>query len=221
VVTAALEPDPYEVEVVDLLALENTHQAGGGTVTPVEEMRAVREVAEERGVPVYLDGARVFNAAVAVGVQVIDFAREVDAVMFALSKGLGAPVGSVLCGDAELIKEARRLKILFGGAWRQAGVLAAAGLIGLEEGPKRLHEDHENARKLAAGLTELGLTVTPTETNIVFVERPDPWATVQRLREEGVLATMVAGKVRMLTHVDVGTGDIDVALEAWRKVMRS
>ena len=221
VVANGLQPDPYEVEVIDLFVLENTHQAGGGTVTPVEEMRAIRKVAEERGVPVYLDGARVFNAAIASGAQVIDFAGEVDALMFALSKGLGAPVGSVLCGDAELIKEARRLKILFGGAWRQAGVLAAAGLVALDEGPKRLHEDHHNARKLADGLEELGLIVTPPETNIVFVERPDPWATIERLREEGVLATMVAGKVRMLTHVDVSERDIDVALEAWRKVMSS
>jgi threonine aldolase len=157
----------------------------------------------------------------AAGVHVIDFAGEVDALMFALSKGLGAPVGSVLCGDAELIKEARRLKILFGGAWRQAGVLAAAGLVALEDGPKRLDEDHQNARKLADGLEQLGLTVTPPETNIVFVATPDPWATVERLREEGVLATMVAGKVRMLTHVDVSEADIDVALEAWRKVTGS
>src|SRR5947208_1671077 len=135
VVAMALEPDPYEVEVVDLLALENTHQAGGGTVMPVEEMRAIRKVAQERDLPVYLDGARVFNATVAADVQVIDFTAEVDAVMFALSKGLGAPVGSVLCGSTELVKEARRLKILFGGAWRQAGGLAAAGLVGLDEGP--------------------------------------------------------------------------------------
>jgi threonine aldolase len=205
--------------VVDLLALENTHQAGGGTVTPVEEMRAIHKVAEERGLPVYLDGARVFNAAVAAAVEVSDFAAEVDALMFALSKGLGAPIGSVLCGSAELVKEARRLKILFGGAWRQAGVVAAAGLVALEEGPKRLHEDHENARRLADGLRELGATVVEPETNIVFVERPDPWRTVERLRGEGVLATMVAGKVRMLTHVDVSTGDIETALDAWRRVV--
>src|SRR5437879_2050256 len=188
---------------------------------PVEEMRAVHKVAQDRGLPVYLDGARIFNAAVAAGVEGLDFAGEVDAVMFALSKGLGAPIGSVLCGDAELVKEARRLKILFGGAWRQAGIMAAAGLIALDEGPKRLHEDHERARRLAEGLTELGLTVTPPETNIVFVDSPSPWETVERLREEGVLATMVAGKVRMLTHVDVGDADIDAALQAWRRVVSS
>ena len=224
VVAQAIEPDPYEVEVIDLLALENTHQAGGGTVMPVEEMRAIRKAAEERGVPVYLDGARVFNAAVEADVEVIEFASEADALMFALSKGLGAPIGSVLCGPAELIKEARRLKILFGGAWRQAGIMAAAGLIALEEGPKRLHEDHANARRLADGLREL-VPVGPVETNIVFADVAplgiSPWEAVERLRAERVLVTMVTGKVRMLTHVDVDERDVDAALDAWRRVVSS
>src|SRR2546423_8911274 len=145
VVAMALEPDPYEVDVIDLLALENTHQAGGGTVTPVEEMRAIRKVAQERDLPVYLDGARVFNAAVAAGVQVIDFTSEVDAAMFALSKGLGAPVGSVLCGSTEFVKEARRLKILFGGGWRQGGGVGAARVGGLGEGAEGVPAGHRRA----------------------------------------------------------------------------
>jgi threonine aldolase len=110
-----------------------------------------------------------------------------------------------------------------GGAWRQAGIMAAAGLIALEKGPKRLHEDHENARRLAGGLAEIlpeGAVMKP-ETNIVFAEVPDPWATIERLRDEGVLGTFVAGKVRMLTHVDVSASDIDVALDAWRRVVSS
>jgi threonine aldolase len=225
VVQVGLEPDPYEVEVIDLLALENTHQAGGGTVMPVDDMRAIRKVASEREVPVYLDGARIFNAAVAAGVQVIEYAGEADALMFALSKGLGAPIGSVLCGSSDLIKEARRLKILFGGAWRQAGIMAAAGLVALEEGPKRLHQDHVNARRLAEGLAEIvpgSVDPAGVETNIVFADTAPlgatAWEIVQRLRAEGVLATMVAGKVRMLTHVDVSEADIDTALDSWRKV---
>ncbi|MFN2543329.1 MAG: low specificity L-threonine aldolase [Actinomycetota bacterium] len=220
VVAAALEPDPYRVHVVDLLTLENTHQVGGGSVMPLEEMRAIRKVASERDVPVHLDGARVFNACAVAGVDVSEYAGEVDAMMFSLSKGLGAPIGSMLCGPAGLIEEARRLKIVFGGAWRQAGIMAAAGLIALEDGPKRLHEDHDNARRLANGLEELlPGSVTAPETNIVFVEVPDAWEVVGRLREEDVLVTFVAGKVRMLTHVDVSAGDIDTALEAWRRVV--
>jgi len=223
VVAAALDPDPYGVEVVDLLTLENTHQVGGGSVLAVDDVRAIHKVAQDAGVPVYLDGARIFNAATAAGVDVAAFTAEVEVLMFALSKGLGAPIGSVLCGTREFVQEARRLKIVIGGAWRQAGIMAAAGLIALEEGPKRLHEDHENARRLADGLAEvLGeVAVTPPETNIVFAAVPDPWATIERLRAEGVLATFVAGKVRMLTHVDVGVGDIDNALDAWRRVVGS
>jgi threonine aldolase len=223
VVAGALEPDPYGVDVVDLLTIENTHQVGGGSVMEVEELRAIRKVAQDAGVPVYLDGARIFNAAVATGADVAQYGSEVDALMFCLSKGLGAPIGSVLCGSQEFVREARRLKIVYGGAWRQAGVMAAAGLVALEDGPKRLHEDHENARRLADGLAELlpEGAVTPPETNIVFAEVPDPWGTIERLRDEGVLATMVAGKVRMLTHVDVSATDIDAAVDAWRRVMSS
>lgn len=224
-VARALEPDPYDVDVVDLVALENTHQVGGGTVMPLEEMRAIRTVAAGRDVPVYLDGARIFNASVAAGVEVADYAAEADALMFALSKGLGAPVGSVLCGTRDFIREARRLKILFGGAWRQAGVLAAAGLVALEEGPKRLHEDHENARRLAEGVADAlpgGTDPAAVETNIVFVDVAraglSPLEVIDRLRERGVLATFVAGKVRMVTHLDVSAEDIETAIAAWRRV---
>ena len=146
--TALLEPDSYyEVEVVDLLAVENTAGAAGGRVLPVEEMRAVRKVAEDAGVAVHLDGARLFNAAAATGVDATEWAREADTIMVCVSKGLGAPIGSLLCGPAELMPEARRLWILFGGAWRQAGIMAAAGIVALQEGPQRLHEDHERARQ--------------------------------------------------------------------------
>src|SRR2546427_841194 len=121
--------DIYDVEVVDLLAVENTMGHAGGTVMPVEELRAIRKVADDNGVPIHLDGARVFNAAVASGVDVSEYTREADTLMFCVSKGLGAPIGSLVCGTREHVREARRLKILFGGAWRQAGIMARAGLL--------------------------------------------------------------------------------------------
>lgn len=228
-VAKGLEPDAaYDVEVVDLVALENTHGHMGGTVMPVEEMRAIRKVAAERGVPVYLDGARIFNACVASGSDVAEYAAEVDALMFCVSKGLGAPIGSLLCGPHELMREARRLKILFGGAWRQAGVVAAAGLIALEEGPKRLHEDHARARRLAEGLAELmpgSVEPASVETNMVYADTMsvdlDPLEAIARLREEAVLSTFVSDRVRMVTHIDISDDDIETALAAWRLVAAS
>jgi len=223
-VAAALRPDPYDVIVVDLVTIENTHQVGGGSVWPVAEVAAVAGACRAAGVPLYLDGARIFNACAVTGATLADYAAQVGALMFCLSKGLGAPIGSLLVGDAEFIREARRLKILFGAAWRQAGVMAAAGLIALEEGPKRLAEDHENARVLAEGIAEvLPGAVDPdaVRTNIVFVDaagtgRSAPeWASA--LAAQGVLVTMVAGKVRMLTHRDVSAADIRAALAAWRR----
>ena len=153
--------------------------------------------------PLYLDGARIFNAAVAAGATVADYAARVDALMFCLSKGLGAPIGSLLAGDAELIREARRLKVLYGAAWRQAGIMAAAGLIALAEGPKRLHEDHANARQLAEGIAEIlpeALDPAGVQTNIVFADVSQHRSRrrlsgAERLAASGVLVTMVAGRI--------------------------
>jgi threonine aldolase len=224
-VAAALVPDPYDVDVTDLVTLENTHQRGGGSVMTVESVAAIAAVCAGRKVPLYLDGARIFNAALAAGATVADYAARVDALMFCLSKGLGAPIGSLLIGDTELIREARRLKALFGAAWRQAGIMAAAGLIALAEGPKRLHEDHANARHLAEGIAEiLPQAVDPArvQTNIVFADVTGTGHDVaewrERLAGSGVLVTMVAGRIRMLTHADVTAADIGTALAAWRKV---
>jgi threonine aldolase len=162
------------------------------------------------------------------GADVADYAAEVEAMMFCLSKGLGAPIGSVLVGDREFIREARRLKILFGGAWRQAGIMAAAGLVALDVGPRRLGEDHARARRLAEGVAgALPGSIDPAavETNMLFVDVTSAGYDVlevrDRLAAEGVLVTMVAGKVRMLTHVDVGDADIDAALVAWRRVVEA
>ena len=224
----ALEPDePYDVEVVDLVSVEDTHGHAGGRVMALDDLRAIHKVAEEAGLPVHLDGARIFNAAVASGVDVAEIAAEADTVMFCVSKGLGAPVGSLVCGSAEQIREARRLKILFGGAWRQAGILAAAGLVALDDGPQRLHEDHERARRLAEGVADAAAgSVDPAdvETNMVYADTEpigmSPLEAIERLEAGGVGATLVSGKVRMVTHVDISDGDVELAVEAWRRLAK-
>jgi threonine aldolase len=192
---------------------------------PLDEMRAVRKVANDAGVPIHLDGARIFNAATAAGVDAAEIAAEVDTLMFCLSKGLGAPIGSVLCGPAEMAREARRLKILYGGAWRQAGIVAAAGLIALEEGPKRLHEDHERARRLAEGVADLlpgAVDLEQVETNMVFVDTEALGMPlldmIDRLATLGVGVTHSGGKVRMVTHLDIDDAGIGIALDAWREL---
>jgi len=217
--------DPYDVEVVDLIAVENTVGHAGGTVMPVEEIRAIRKVADDNHLPIHLDGARIFNAAVAAGVDVTEYTREADTMMFCVSKGLGAPIGSLVCGTREDIREARRLKILFGGAWRQAGIMAAAGLIALEDGPKRLHLDHGRARRLAEAVAEiLPGSVDPAmvETNMVYADTEAvglaPLDAIEGLRHLGVGATFVSGKVRMVTHVDVDDDGLALALDAWRTI---
>lgn len=226
-VTEALAPDPLGLKVVDLVAVENTHQVGGGAVLPLESLQGIRKVVQEAELPLYMDGARVWNASVASGVPVHEYAAEVDALMFCFSKGLGAPIGSVLCGPREFIREARRVRVQLTGAWRQAGVIAAAALVALEDGPKRLHEDHENARRLAVGVADAfpgAVKPEEVETNIVFVE---PSAVgfgvaeiVDRLRDAGILVSTVGGRVRMLTHVDVTKDDIDDAIAAWQGLAR-
>ena len=225
-VRALLEPDAYyDVEMVDLLAVENTAGAVGGRVMPIEVMREVRAVALDAGVRVHLDGARLFNAAASVGVEASAWAREADTLMFCVSKGLGAPVGSLLCGPDALMPEARRLQILFGGAWRQAGIVAAAGIVALEEGPLRLHEDHERARRLAEGVEEAlpgSVDLAQVETNMVLVDTGavglPMLETLERLKALGVGATHAGGKVRMVTHVDVDDDGVVFALDAWRSL---
>ena len=222
----ALTPDTfYDVEVVDLLSVENTVGTLGGRVMPVETLREVRQVAVDAGVPMHLDGARLFNAAAAAKVDVTAWTREVDTVMFCVSKGLGAPIGSLICGGAEEIREARRLSILFGGAWRQAGIMAAAAIVALEEGPGRLHEDHARARRLAEGVDEVfpgSVDFEQVETNMVFVDVESVGLelldTLERLKDLGIGATHTAGKVRMVTHLDIDDDDVELVLDGWRSL---
>jgi threonine aldolase len=223
-----LTPDTfYDVEVVDLLCVENTVGTPGGRVMPVQTLHEVRQVATEAGVPVHLDGARLFNAAAAANEDVAAWTREADTVMFCVSKGLGAPIGSLICGGAEEIREARRLSILFGGAWRQAGIMAAAGIVALDEGPGRLHEDHARARRLAEGVAETfpgTVDLEQVETNMVFVDTEAAGLplldVLERLKDAGVGATHTAGKVRMVTHLDVDDDDVDFVLDGWRSLAR-
>jgi threonine aldolase len=222
-----LEPDEaFDVEVVDLLSVENSVGGYGGTVLPVEELRKVRQIATEAGVPIHMDGARIWNAAAAAGVPVTEWTTQVDTVMFCLSKGLGAPVGSVVCGTADQIREARRIWILYGGAWRQAGIIAAAGLVALDEGRARIGEDHARARRLAEALAEIvpgAVDPDMVETNMVFVHTEavglEPLDAIGRLAALGVGAVPVPGAVRLVTHVDVDDDGIATAIDAWRSVV--
>ncbi len=201
-----------------LICLENTHNMAGGTVTPLAVMEEVWEGAKSAGLPVHLDGARVFNAAAALGLEVGVITRGFDTVNFCLSKGLGAPVGSMLVGSRQHIERARIFRKALGGGMRQAGVLAAAGLIALEEMPKRLGEDHANARLLAkcvAKSDKVAIDLGGVQTNIVIFELTgggDAPAFVAGLKARGVLASAIGPHaVRFVTHFDVGWEDCERA----------
>ncbi len=202
-----------------LLCLENTHNVAGGKVFPLEKFASVAAEARGLGIKVHLDGARLFNAAVAAGLPAREWCEHADTVSVCSSKGLGAPVGSLLAGDDDTIRDARRARKAFGGGMRQAGVIAAASLHAFEHHIERLAEDHERARKLAAGLEKSGYTVEPPETNIVLVEVGEAEAFLRALAEEGVLATPWGkSTVRMCTHLDAGHEKIDAAIEAASRV---
>ncbi len=207
-----------------LIALENTHNMAGGTVMGVAQTAEIAAKAHAVGLPVHLDGARIFNAAVALDLSVAELSKPCDSVMFCLSKGLCAPVGSMLVGSRDFIAEAWRVRKMLGGGMRQAGILAAAGLIALEEMPQRLHEDHENARRLGEALSEMPgfkVDLAGIETNILIVdlERGNSPDFLSRLRDEGVLAGPTGHRqVRFVTHRDVSRVDIDKAIEVIARV---
>ncbi len=209
---AAGSAGPYYTLRTTLLCLENTHNASGGTVTAPEEHVSVAAAAKAAKLRVHLDGARLWNAAVAQGVPPGALTVGVDTVQVCLSKGLGAPVGSVVAGSAEFTAEARRLRKMLGGGVRQGGVLAAAGLIALDR-IDRLAEDHARARALADGLRERGWQAAVPQTNIVLVPVADLDGTLQRLADADVRASAMSGQVRLMTHADVGDADIAAALE--------
>lgn len=201
------------------VAVENTHNRGGGAVYPLETLLAIREVVEEAGIGLHQDGARIWNAHVATGVPLIEYASVAETMSVCLSKGLGAPIGSVLLLDPEQVAEARIMRHRLGGGWRQAGMLAAAGLYALDHHIERLAEDHVNARLLATGLREAGYAAREPETNIVLVDVPDAPAFAAALAERGVLAGAFGPKVlRMVTHLDVSEKDCAEVLSVARQL---
>jgi threonine aldolase len=213
--------------VTGLVELENTSNLAGGSVYPLEVSDEICDRAHQRGLPVHLDGARIFNASVALGRSVVELTRKFDSIMFCLSKGLGAPVGSLVVGSKEFIEEARLIRKMLGGGMRQAGILAAAGLVALEEGPKRLHVDHENARLLGEGLAEIpGVIIDPTKvkTNILFFNVSASGFSAQEVTKHlgahGVLANGSGPTtIRMVTHFDVDRAGCERALGVLRDVL--
>jgi threonine aldolase len=219
-------PDPADVEKAirrsihqsptGLIVLENTHNRAGGTIVPLEVIVAIRAIANANGLPFHLDGARLFNAVVASGVAADEIARHFDSVSICLSKGLGAPVGSILLGSQGFMKTAHRYRKMLGGGMRQAGILAVAGQMALEQGPARLASDHQRAQMLAEGLVELGYAVNmrAVQTNMVYLRVDNANEFVAKLAETGVLiAPMDHDLVRLVTHFQVSDGDIAVVLE--------
>ena len=210
-----------------IVSLENTHNGGGGRVWPLEQLREVVREARVHGLRAHLDGARLLNAAVASGIPARDYGREFDTVTLCLSKGLGCPLGALIATSAELALKARRLKHMFGGAMRQAGIVAAAGLYALDHHVDRLAEDHANARRLADGLVEAGIPVAldAVETNFVTLDvgsmglRPDE--ALAGLRAEGVLLSFAArrGVLRAVTHMDVCAQDVERAVAAMARAL--
>ncbi|MGC2109813.1 MAG: GntG family PLP-dependent aldolase [Candidatus Korobacteraceae bacterium] len=225
-VQSKLKTKSYHAAKTGLVSLENTHNMAGGTVTPPAIFDEVCDQTHDAGLPVHLDGARVFNAAVALGIPVARLTAKADTVMFCLSKGLGAPVGSLLVGSAEMIDRGRIYRKALGGGMRQAGILAAAGLIALEDGPKKLAQDHANAKFLAEGLVQLpGMKFDPSkvQTNILICDISGTGMTSaelsQKLAVHGVLANGVGPElIRFVTHLDVSREQCAKALEVMAAV---
>jgi threonine aldolase len=226
-VEGALRPrDDVHQPLTAAVCVENTHNRHGGVVWPLDALRALSETARRSGLALHMDGARLFNAAVALSVSPAEIAATADTVTFCLSKGLGAPVGSVLCGPADVIERARRSRKMLGGGWREAGLLAAAGLWALDHSIDRLAEDHHNARVLAEGLAEIDgvrLDLSRVQTNIVYfeVQTMDAGDFLARCRQEGILGALggPGGRVRFVTHLGVDAAGVQHALQVCSQVL--
>ena len=218
-VASAIHPDNPHYAPTKMVALENTHNGCGGAVLTPEDTKAVADVAHEHEIPFHIDGARIFNAAVYLEAPVSELVKSADTVQFCLSKGLSAPVGSMVCGSHEDVETARRWRKALGGAMRQVGVIAAAGIVALETMVDRMAEDHSNARKLAQGLSKIpGIDIDPDSlpTNLVFltVDGASSPELARRLDERGVKVSARPGDVwRLVTHSDIASEDIDRALD--------
>lgn len=222
---AAIRHDDEHFPRTGLICLENTHNRCAGAVLAEEDLASVREVADRNGIPVHVDGARIFNAAVALGAPVARLAAYSESITFCLSKGLGAPVGSVLCGSKDFIRRARKNRKVLGGGMRQAGIIAAAGIYALENMVERLADDHANAQLLAEGLSEIpGIELAPPpQTNLVYftVEGWDLGRLVAALAAQGVLCFDEGGRIRWVTHYGIEREDCEEALSRLRSVMKA
>ena len=228
-VESAIRPADIHCPQTTLICLENTHNRAGGVAVSPSQIGAITDVAKRHGISTHMDGARVFNAAIALNVDVKELTKDVDSVMFCLSKGLGAPVGSLVCGSAEFVERARRVRKMLGGGMRKAGVIAAPGIVALERMVDRLRDDHRNARLLAEGLAMIkGISVSmqTVQTNIVVFDISGTGMNtkqlISKLNEHGVKATSFSEKLmRMVTHWGIEREDIEYALGVVERVLRS
>ena len=211
--------DPFQPRT-SMVAIENTHNAKGGTVWKLDDVAAVAKAATDAGLPLFIDGARLFNACVATGTPAREYAAHAEVVTLSLYKGLAAPMGSLVCCRADLLDEVWRFRRIFGGALRQGGVVAAAGIIGLETMIDRLADDHANARHLAEGIAgSVSVDLAQVQTNMVVVQTQDAAVLVEKLRAEGVLAGALSPtSIRLVTHKDVDRAAIDSAIAAFGRV---
>jgi threonine aldolase len=225
-IEAVLRGDVYYFPRSRLIAIENTHNLAGGTIFPLEEIQQIRRLADQRGLAMHLDGARLWNASAASGIAPRDYVRYFDSVSVCFSKGLGAPIGSAIGGGKEFIARARRYRKMFGGAMRQAGIIAAGAIYGLENHRERLAEDHANARRFAEALHDRGgidIDLATVQTNIVILNiaktKLTVPAAVEALKKEGVLvAPFGAATLRVVTHLDVNAAGIDSAIAVFLKI---
>lgn len=226
-VEAAIRPQDIHQPRSSLICLEDTHNRAGGTCYPLETLAEIRKVADRHNLQVHIDGARLFNAAVAQGVKVDKIAQYADSVQFCLSKGLCAPVGSMLVGSAEFVAKARRYRKMLGGGMRQAGILAAAGIVGLQTMVERLSEDHENAKMLAESLATAGFSIdlSTVQTNIVIVDVSRMGVKAAdfsaKLKKAGILVSVFGEyRIRMVTHHGITDSEIGQVLETLHRLMR-
>ena len=224
-----IRPQDIHIPPTTLICLENTHNRAGGTIYPIEEIKKIRKATKPLGIKMHLDGARLWNATVATGVPLDQYARWFDSVSVCLSKGLGAPIGSLITGDSDFIRVARRNRKMFGGGMRQVGIIAAAGIYSIENNFNRLIEDHRNAKALAQGLSKIpkiSVDLESVQTNIVVIDIKESGLEVgealEKLKEKNVLAVPFGKtQIRCVTHLDVNRDDIYKALEVFKQVFES
>lgn len=219
-----INPDDIHLPVTQLISIEDTANRGGGAIYNFEDIKALNKIARKNNLPLHLDGARLFNSLIENGIDYKEYGSQFDSISICLSKGLGAPVGSLLLGNKDFIKQARRVRKVMGGGMRQAGIIAAGGLYALKHNIQRLHIDHQHAKALEAALEELPWidTVVPVETNIVVAvlsNYEDRDAIVEKMKANGILIMPFGpGMLRMVTHLDISANDIDQTIAVLKKI---